>query len=432
MNNQDNKTAIGLTLGCRLNQADTALIFGRLENAGFSIIKPKKGCPPDVIIINTCTVTANAAQKSRQTARHFKRKFPDACLIVTGCDCNKAFADWEQENYVDFVLPNSQKKHIPELVATWKKEGNSSLTIIPETDTGDIFEENALAEYPFKSRAFLKVQEGCDAYCTYCIVPHVRGPERSRKFAEVIAEAEAFIQRGHREIIITGVNISTYKDGNKRIVDLLKTIVSIPGNFRLRLSSMEPHPQNKNLVTLIKNNPKICRFLHVPLQSGNNEVLKQMGRSYTSAEFAEFAKFAIAEIPGLHLGTDVIVGFPGETDAMFRESCEFIKSIGFANMHVFRFSPREGTPAATFPDQVPQHTAKVRADILGKIADECKQFFIKSQLNQELAVLLEKENDDGSFAGWSDNYVRVTMSGKDLRSGEIFSRRMTAENILSF
>ena len=157
-----------------------------------------------------------------------------------------------------------------------------------------------------------------------------------------------------------------------------------------------------------------------------------MGRNYTTAEFAEFAKFAIAEIPGLHLGTDLIVGFPGETDEMFQQSCDFIKDIGFANIHVFRFSPREGTPAASYPDQIPQYIAKKRAEILGKIAEKCKNTFIQSQIGQELPVLLEKANGNGTFAGWSDNYIRLLLSGPDLRTGDIFFRKITSENILSF
>ena len=260
MNIRNKKTAIGLTLGCRLNQADTALIFGRLENAGFSIVKPGKNCSPDVIIINTCTVTANAAQKSRQTARYFKRKYPKACLIVTGCDCDKALANWENEDAVDFALTNSQKKSIQEIVTNWQTDRKKPTTTLPKENTEEIFAENTIANYPFKSRALLKVQEGCNAYCTYCIVPYVRGPERSRKFSEVIEEAGEFIKRGHREIVITGVNISTYKDGEKSIIDVLETIVNLPGNFRLRLSSMEPHQENKNLISLIKKNPEICRF----------------------------------------------------------------------------------------------------------------------------------------------------------------------------
>lgn len=427
-------TAIGLTLGCRLNQADTALIFGRLEEAGFQIIKPQKNISPDLIIINTCTVTANAAQKSRQTARHFKRKYPDACLIVTGCDCDKALADWKKEEYVDFALPNREKKNIPEIFAKWRQNktaGNFEISP-PASLENPVFQENAFGGYPFKSRAFLKVQEGCNAYCTYCIVPYVRGPERSRAFTEIIDEANKFIERGHKEIVIAGVNISTYCDQDKKITDVLETVAQIPGDFRIRLGSMEPHAENKNLVRLIKDNPKLCRFLHIPLQHGSNTILTRMGRNYTAQDFAEFANFAVAEIPGLHLGTDVIVGFPGETDELFGESVDFIKKIPFANIHVFRFSPREGTPAATFPDQIPQQIVKKRADILGSLAEECKKSFARSQFGKIVPVLLEKNTKSGVFEGWSDNYIRVAVSGEDLQIGKIIPQELTVDNCLSF
>jgi len=426
-----NKTAMVITLGCRLNQADSALLYSRFEHEGFSLVKPGKNAKPAAIVINTCTVTSNAARKSRQAARHFKRRYPDACLIITGCDCDKAIADWQNEEAVDFALPNCQKKNIPALLSAWQKKQKPPLEILSEPFEKGVFREDIIAEFPFKSRAFLKVQEGCNAYCTYCIVPYVRGPERSRAFEEIIEEAQALIKRGHSEIVITGVNISTYCDGDKKIVDVLQAIIDLPGDFRIRLSSMEPHIENNGLLTLIKNNPKMCRFLHIPLQSGSDAVLAGMQRNYTTAEFGEFAKSALTEIPGLHLGTDVIVGFPGETDTMFQNTCEFIKKIGFANMHVFRFSPRKGTPAADYPDQIPQIIVKQRAEFLTQIAEKSKQNFIKAQIGSILPVLLEKKISTESFEGWSDNYIRITVSGRNLKVGTIAAHQIKDSNVLS-
>lgn len=427
------KTAIGLTLGCRLNQTDTALLFGRLEGAGYEIIKPGKNITPDLIIINTCTVTANAAQKSRQTARHFKRKYPEACLIVTGCDCDKALAEWEKEDFVDLALPNREKKNIPEIVEHWRKNKQDKHQISPPAPIEDsIFREDTFAEYPFKSRAFLKVQEGCNAFCTYCIVPYVRGPERSRAFSEVIDEACKFIEAGHQEIVITGVNISTYRDHDYHITDILEKIIAIPGYFRIRLGSLEPHVENKNLVELIKHNKKVCRFLHLPLQHGSDSILAKMGRNYSAAEFADFTNFAIAEIPGLHLGTDVIVGFPGETEALFMDSVNFIQKIPFANIHIFRFSSREGTPAAKFPNQVPQQIVKRRAEVISNIAESCKKQFAATQIGKTLPVLIEKETAPGVFEGWSDNYLRIVLSENNLHVGEIVTRKISPANYLSF
>jgi threonylcarbamoyladenosine tRNA methylthiotransferase MtaB len=431
-----NKKVLGFTLGCRLNQADTALIFGRLENDGYTIVKPGSGVEPDLVIVNTCTVTSNAARKSRQSARSFRKKFPNACIIVAGCDCEKGIAEWEKESAVDLIIPNAEKKDIAHRVKIWRdnrgfsREGvhlpplscSEECTVSGvEFSTAGIdtsFREDAIADYPFKSRAFLKVQEGCNAFCTYCIVPYVRGRERSRSFREVLDEAKAFIDKGHREIVITGVNISTYRDGNICIADLIERLIGLPGDFRLRLSSMEPHPENRPLIDLIASSSKLCRFLHLPLQHGTDAILERMGRNYTTAEFADFMNKASEKIPGVHLGTDIIVGFPGESDDLFRDSSAFISSLPIANAHIFRFSPREGTPAADYSGQIPQITAKHRAVELGLITAEMNKNFAESQKGSNVRVLIEKENSDKSFEGWSDNYIKVNISGEGIVPGE--------------
>ena len=433
------KKVLGFTLGCRLNQADTALIFGRMEEDGYSVIKPGSGVEPDVIIVNTCTVTSNAARKSRQSARSFRKKFPNACIIVSGCDCEKGIASWEEESAVDLIVPNAEKKDISRLVQEWQARGgrlsekcdmNSDVTSIQEVDDGDdilitadidtSFREDAVADYPFKSRAFLKVQEGCNAFCTYCIVPYVRGRERSRNSDEIIEEAKSFIAKGHREIVITGVNISTYREGDIGIADLIGKLIELPGDFRLRLSSMEPHPENRLLIDLIASSDKLCRFLHLPLQHGTDEILKSMGRNYSVAEFADFMSEASSKIPGVHLGTDLIVGFPGESDELFANSAEFLESLPIANTHIFRFSPRDGTPAVNFPNQVPQRIAKRRAEELKLITGKMGRDFRASQKGQKVRVLVEKELDDGVFEGWSDNYIRVRLNGENIVPGEFY------------
>jgi len=427
MNNNSKKT-LGFTLGCRLNQADTALIFGRLEKEDFAIIKPGNSETPDIIIVNTCTVTANAAQKSRQTVRSFKRQYPDACIVVTGCDCDKAPENWVSEPAADLVVPNAGKKEIAGLVKQWKKDkkkndilklrsGNTS-SAFESASIDTSFREDALADFPHKSRAFLKVQEGCNSFCTYCIVPYVRGRERSRNFREILDEAESLLEKGHKELVITGVNISTYKDGSRRIADLVSALTELQGDFRIRLSSMEPHPDNFQLVKLIAETGKICRFMHIPLQHGTDEILEKMGRNYTAANFAEFIYTAAETVPGIHLGTDIIVGFPGETDELFERSCTFIASLPLANTHIFRFSPREGTPAITMKPRIPQITAKKRAAALAVITEKQKKCFEASQKKYKLRILVEKQVQDGSFEGWSDNYIRIKLNGTDIKPGQ--------------
>jgi len=423
--NFKNKKAYAVTLGCRLNQADTALLFSRLNDAGFEIIKNPKTDTPDLIIINTCTVTGNAASKSRQAARQLKRKYPLSCILVTGCDCNKAAEQWKQEECVDIIMPNNGKKNIIQHLEQWFKQREdlsneekiNKLTIPANTPKPDVFKENIFAAYPFRQRAFLKIQEGCNAFCTYCIVPYVRGPERSRDYYEVINDAKNLIKQNYKEIIITGVNISTYRDKNRGINELLKDISDIPGDFRIRLSSMEPHQENFALVDTIKDYNKICPFLHVPLQSGSNDILNKMGRKYKTQDFFDFIEYARTSIPGVHLGTDIISGFPGETDELFEETCSFLKKANFANIHSFRFSPREGTPAASFENQIPHRIIKNRAAIIQKIADESKILFIKSQIGQNLTMLIEKIEDNGSFRGWTENYIKVIIQHENLEIG---------------
>jgi threonylcarbamoyladenosine tRNA methylthiotransferase MtaB len=393
------KTAAAITVGCRLNQADTALIYGRLQEAGYEILEPESDKPLDLIIINSCAVTAAASQKSRQYARSCRKKHPEAKIIATGCDSEIEKIYWMQEKACDIYIPNAEKSKILDYI--------NGVTAKGKYTNKNIFKEDAVSIYPFRSRAFIKIQEGCESFCTYCIVPFARGPERSRDRNDVICEFRKLIEQGHHEIVLTGVNISTYKDGPCWLSDLLSELSAIDGDFRIRLSSTEPHPENKNLIGIMKDNPKICRFLHLPLQHGTNEILKLMGRKYTAEEFADFANEAISSIPGLHLGTDVICGFPGETDELFEKSCRFIENIQFANLHVFCYSPRPGTAAVLLPDKVPGNVMKYRHKTLLDIEDKLADRFLNSQIWQTLRVLIEKVRKNGDCEGWTDNYIRV-------------------------
>ena len=268
------------TLGCRLNQADSALICDRLKSDGWEIVRPEYSGRIDLLIINTCTVTAAASRKSRQAARRFRSKHQEACLLVTGCSAEIENSAWSKEEAVDIILTNPEKKEISSLVKDFlqKKTISSGHTFSIDQPL-EIFKEKVGGNFPFKSRAFLKVQEGCNNFCTYCIVPYARGPERSRDWDEVIADFKQFIDNGFEEIVLTGVNICAYNDRGKTLNELIDALCSIPGDFRIRLSSTEPHPNNMNLLKTIAENPKVCRFLHLSLQHGCDEILKAMGRN---------------------------------------------------------------------------------------------------------------------------------------------------------
>ncbi len=398
-----NKSALITTLGCRLNQADTALLRGRLRNAGYVLLNPTApASTPDLVIVNSCVVTSTAAAKSRKALRTLRRKFPDSIVVAAGCGTRASRDFLENEDAADIVL----KDNTGIVQAVRRFESGMTQEIPPKKKT-PIFREETVSEYPFRSRAFLKVQEGCNSFCTYCIVPHARGRERSRDWDEVLDEAGKLCSRGHREIVLTGVNISAYSCGNRSISDLVEALLEIPGKWRLRLSSMEPHPENGRILDLISSSEKLCRFLHLPLQHGSEEILKAMGRNYTPGEFRDFALEASERIKGIHLGTDIIAGFPGETGRLFAESRDFVSSLPLANLHVFRFSPRQGTPAADFADRVHSRAARSRHSELAALSRKLKADFLEGQVGGVLEVLTEKMIPGGSAEGWSDNYARV-------------------------
>ncbi|NOY75697.1 MAG: tRNA (N(6)-L-threonylcarbamoyladenosine(37)-C(2))-methylthiotransferase MtaB [Kiritimatiellaeota bacterium] len=432
------KTAAADTLGCRLNQADTALALSRLRAAGYEVAVPIKSNSspdssnkPDVVLINTCTVTANASRKSRQLARKFKKQFPDACVVVAGCDCVNNENSWLSEPGVDLVVANEMKPRVAELVDEYFKCRPASSPTSerpatpraafpsPEKREKPTFRENAFATFPFTTKAYIKVQEGCDAFCNYCIVPYVRGRERSRAWDEVIDEARRLLDDGHKELVLTGVNVSAYGDRGLRIADLVSKLAGVPGDFRIRLSSLEPNAENARLVDLMADNPKICRFLHVPLQHGTNEILRRMGRSEESAKFADFLNEAEEKVPGIHLGTDLIAGFPGETEELFEQSLEFLSKLPLANIHVFAFSAREGTPAAKFANQIPKRVSKNRADRLKELAETLAAGFADSQKGKPLTILLEKRVGETAFEGWSDNYLRARVEAPNAAVGDL-------------
>ncbi len=397
------------TIGCRLNQADSSLVCDRLTRDGWNIIEMEPGSELNLIIINSCSVTGTASQKSRQAARKFRRLYPSACIVVTGCSAEVENEFWAGENSVDIVLTNPQKKELVEHVRTFFEDQRqvSGMLKFSSNEPPDVFMENAESSFPFKSRAFLKIQEGCNNFCSYCIVPYTRGRERSRAWDEVIADFKHQLDSGFQEIVLAGVNVCAYNDHGRRLPDLLNKLTGFEGKFRIRLSSTEPHPDNMELLSVMAGNPKICRFLHLSLQHGTDEILSAMNRKYTTAEYADFVRAARSLIPGIHMGTDIIVGFPGETDELFRKECEFVRQMAFANVHIFTFSPRKGTPAATLPGQVNPEVARQRYKQLMEITEASSVEFIRSQLHQKLQVIFESRDKQGRFTGWSDNYVSV-------------------------
>jgi len=422
-------TAAVITLGCRLNQADSALLNDRLIRLGFQIVPPDASSSPNLILINSCTVTETAYKKSKQALRSIRAENPQSFIVFTGCAADVSKDELEQNQDIDLLLLNEQKKNIetilPEYLALLQKHDAPPA---PKLAKG-VFAEQAQGVFPFRSRAFIKVQEGCNNSCSYCIVPAARGAERSRDLKELTAEFKKAVADGFHEIVLTGVNTCHYKAGKTEMPELIDRLCEIPGDFRIRLSSTEPCDELIPMVDAMKRNAgKVCEFLHLPLQSGCDRILAAMNRHCDTAKFAEYAAYAREAIPNLHLGTDIIVGFPGETDADFEESLAFLRKMDFANIHIFPYSPRKGTPAAKMSGKVQKTTVAERIEQLKALKDECAQKFAKSLVGTTGAVLIESNcNKKELWDGWSGNYVRTIVS-----SEEDISRKLLQVKFLRF
>ena len=395
------------TLGCRLNIADSALLTSRLQRAGYVVREGGGDGHADLIVLNSCAVTAEAAAKSRRMVRRMRRENPGARIIVTGCAAQLDAASFLSAG-ADAALPNAGKKSIPD--GGW---GEAAATEKP------VFSEDTLSAFPFRSRAFIKIQEGCNNFCSYCIVPYVRGRERSRALDEVVADCRKAVEDGFPELVLTGVNTCAYNDSGKDLAGLLDILCSIPGDFRIRLSSTEPRMDNFSMIDAMASaGDKVCRFLHLSLQYGCDRILKLMNRRYTCDEYRRFVAAAREKLPGVHIGTDVIVGFPGETDEDFAQCLEFVREMAFANIHIFSYSPRPGTPAAQMPDKVDPAVVKERFRQLKSAADESAADFRNSQVGKNAQVIFERA-DKGILRGWSDNYLPFAVPEGMFPAGKI-------------
>lgn len=410
------------TLGCRLNQADSALIAAGLERHGFTLVP--WGEPCDLAVINSCTVTAAAARKTRQTARALRRQQPGAYLVLAGCDANVSAAAWLEDGSVDLVVPNPAKTRLFDYLPDELIPGPPQAIEVASSDWGS-FREEATGSFAERTRANLKIQEGCEFFCSYCIVPYARGPARSRAWDDCLREARELVAHGYHEIVLTGVNIAIYQNQGRDLADLLDALLELPGDCRIRLGSTEPGPILERVIDCMAASPRICRFLHLPLQYGEDTILQAMNRRYSLAEYAAIARRAAAAVPGLCLGTDIITGFPGETEATFATCCETIRDLPINHLHVFTYSPRQGTPAATFPDQVPGDVAQQRADVLASIGQEKAEVFARSELGKVVPIITEERNTTGNWEGWSDHYLRVELIGIDPGENALIPVRLT-------
>ncbi len=363
----------------------------------------------DIYIINTCTVTNMSERKSRQILRRAKELNPNSILCVVGCYAQVAKDELSKMKEIDIVLGTNDRANIVECVEDFI---NSKKKI---QEVSDIMAQRKYLEwggiaYTDKARAEIKVQDGCDRYCTYCLIPYARGPVRSRDLEEVYEEVSKIAESGIKEIVITGIHISSYgKDLNPKLtlIDLLEKIHDVQGIERIRLGSLEPLIITEDFVERLKKLPKICNHFHLSLQSGCNATLERMNRRYTTEDFRKIVSILRKNIPEVALTTDIIVGFPGETEEEFNETYEFLKEIAFSKMHVFKYSPRKGTKAAGFKNQVDGITKSKRSDILIALSDENEENFAKQYIGKEINVLFENETE-----GHTTNYIKVESKKK--------------------
>lgn len=417
------------TLGCKVNQADTASMENLFLRSGHQLVSFDGEA--DVYIINTCVVTNTGQRKSRQTIHRAIRKNPNALIVVTGCYPQTAAEEVKAIAGVDMIIGNQDRAQIVQLVEErLAHRQTDTLDAVHKLTASTAFEEMAAGDITDKTRAFLKIQEGCNQFCTYCIIPYARGPLRSRSLESIRTETQRLISAGFKEIVLIGIHLGCYGKENHdgpTLYDAVKTVLDVPGVQRLRLGSLESVEVEPRLLTLMQEDARFCRHLHLPLQSGCDKTLQAMNRPYTTAKFKTLLADIKTRVPDIAITTDVIVGFPGETEADFETTCKFAESCGFSKMHIFPFSARKGTPAEKFAGAVTEAVKKERAEILGRIDETMHKAFLQAMVGQNAEVLFEQPAGEDYFEGLTGNYQRVFVkSGGRNLGGEILPVKITA------
>ena len=418
---KENKTVSFLTLGCKVNQYDSDAMRTIFLQQGYKAVKEEEEA--DVSVINTCSVTSIGDRKSRQMVRKIRRKHPQAVIAVAGCYAQIAPEIFEAMGDIDVIVGAQNRSKIVEYVEQAQKKEktiNAVKDIMSVTEFENLYVD---AEGETKTRAFIKVQEGCDNYCTFCIIPFARGKLKSRKQKDAVEEIRRLVTKGYREIVLTGIHLGNYgrdlHDGTS-LATLVEELLRIPNLLRIRMGSIESVELSDDLINLIKDEPRVCRHLHLPIQSGSDAVLRRMNRHYRLPEYKKLISELREKIPGLALTTDLIVGFPGETEENFMETLETLRELRFSAIHVFPYSQRTGTPAAVFPNQVPGDIKKDRVHRVQKLEKEISKEYRKTFLQKTVHVLIEEEKN-GYFEGLSDEYIRVSITDKNVEKGRLYS-----------
>ena len=414
------------TLGCKVNQYETNAMIEQFIKSNYEIVDFEDVA--DIYVINTCTVTNMSDRKSRQVIRRVKQLNSNAILVVTGCYAQVASEELEKIEEIDLIIGNTEKKDILNIIEKYIGASSARLQsdeqIINKINLTDINKQKEFVDfgtttYTEKTRAVIKVQDGCNNFCSYCVIPYAKGRVRSRRIESVIKEIKSIVKNRIQEVVITGIHVASYgldfKDANIRLIDLLEEINKIEGLKRIRLGSLEPNIITDEFVERLKKVDKICDHFHLSLQSGCNDTLRRMNRKYSTEDFEEVVKRLRNAFPNVILTTDIIVGFPGETEEEFEVTYNYLKKINFYKMHVFKYSQRKGTRAAVMPNQIDGNIKEERSRKLIGLSDYNEKIYLESYVGKTMQVLLEQE-DNEYMKGHTSNYIVVNVREKGLEN----------------
>ena len=405
------KTCAFYTLGCKVNQYETQSIREDFVKVGYRELKFGESC--DVYVINTCTVTAKTDKESRRIIREVHRRNPQARIVVTGC-----YVECDEDEIRNMPCPhiivrNNDKDKITDIIDS---KGTSRCLEQPIDYRGYL--PLTISDFKDRTKAFIKIQDGCDNFCSYCKVPLVRGHSRSRDIESILGEARRLIAKGFKEIVLAGICLGAWgKDLSPKssLDELLERLIELRADFRVRLSSIEPKYVNARLISIMRTSRKLCKHLHIPFQSGDNEILKMMNRPYTVDTYIDIVEETRRDLPEVSITTDIMVGFPQETEANFHNTCRFLERIGPSRVHIFTYSRREGTAAASLSGEVPKHIAKKRFNRLKDLALRVSYDYRKNFLQKETEVLIEgkRDKETGCLKGYDDKYIKILLMGED-------------------
>jgi len=398
--------------GCRLNQAETATLEQQLITQGIQVVDMH--AHPEVVIVNTCTVTENGDADTRRLVSKIVRDNPKCSIALIGCQAQILKDQLLKLPNVKWVVGNANKLTITDLI---QQPVDQPQLVVPKIERQSFVVETAAIDLRH-TRANLKVQDGCDFYCSFCVIPFARGPARSRVFEDAIRDAVHLVSAGHRELVLTGINVGTYADGSKRFPDLIDTLCRIDGLKRLRISSIEPTTVDWNIIELMAAENPLCQYLHLPIQSGTDDILERMSRKYSVAEYVSFVNRAVQLVPDIGLGTDVIVGFPGETDQLFNQTAELLDSLPFSYFHVFSYSERLYARSSKQTDKISPAEIHRRSKVLRDMSQRKKSAFMTRHIGREVLVLFESEKR-GWWTGLTENYIRVSVRSTETLENQL-------------